>query len=65
MDLYPGKSSEDTQFAKSGFITYNLCINAQTAERHTECDASYTIIAVPNQLPKAKNEKKKILQNLN
>ena len=59
MDLYPGKSLEDTQLANSGFITYNLCLNAQTAEKHTECDASYTIIAVPNQLPKAQNKKNK------
>ena len=25
-------------------------MNAQTAEKHTECDASYTVITVPNQV---------------
>ena len=33
-----------------GFITYNLCLNAQTPEKHTECDTSYTVITVPNQV---------------
>ena len=33
-----------------GFVTYNLCLNARTAQKHTECDASYTVITVPNQV---------------
>ena len=36
--------------AEIGFITFNLCLNAQTAEKYTECDASYTAITVPNQV---------------
>ena len=43
------KKSEQT-LAEIGFITYNLYLNAQTAKKHTECDASYTVIRVPNQV---------------
>merc|ERR1711915_236127 len=59
LDVFPEKESKDKKLADSGFITYNLCLNAQTAEKHTECDASYTIIAVPNQINKAIYERKK------
>ena len=59
MDVFPERETDDKQLANSGFITYNLCLNAQTAEKHTECDASYTIIAVPNQLHKNVYDKKK------
>lgn len=61
LDVFPEKTTEDKQLADSGFLTYNLCLNAQTEVKHTECDASYTIIAVPNQLPKTKTDKKKNL----
>ena len=65
VDAFPERETKDRKFADSGFITYNLCLNAQTEVKHTECDASYTIIAVPKQLTKEKWEKKKILLNLN
>ena len=39
--------------------TSNLCLNAQTAVKHTECDASYTIISVPVQLEKKVNLRRK------
>ena len=65
VDVFPERETKDRKFADSGFITYNLCLNAQTEVKHTECDASYTIIAVPNQIMKEKWEKKKILLDLN
>ena len=30
-------------------MNYNLCLNAETGQPHTECDSSYTIICVQNQ----------------
>ena len=37
-------------------MTFYLCMNAETQQAHTECDFSYTVISVPNQiLSKAKN----------
>ena len=39
---------KEQKLAEIGFITYILCLNAQTAEKHTECDESYTVITVPN-----------------
>jgi len=59
LDIYPEKDFGDKKLADSGFITFNLCLNAQTSEKHTECDASYTIIAVPNQPNKPISAKKK------
>ena len=40
-------------------MNYNLCLNAQIEKRHTECDASYTIISVPSQLGKVISKEKK------
>ena len=34
---------------KKGILNVHICHNAQTEIKHTECDASYTIISVPNQ----------------
>ena len=48
--MYSLKKINEQTLAEIGFITYNLCLNAQTAEKHTECDASYTVITVPNQV---------------
>ena len=40
-----------------GFLSFHLCLNAQTQEQHTELDASYTIIALPKKIvPSNKNE---------
>ena len=44
------QKKNEQKLADIGFITYDLCLNAQTAEKHTECDASYTVIKVPNQI---------------
>ena len=31
-------------------MNYNLCLNTETEQAHTECDSSYTVICVPNQI---------------
>ena len=54
---------------EQGFLNYNLCLNAQTSKKHTECDASYTLITVPVQLSKksglGKKNKGKFELNIN
>ena len=35
---------------KNGIINTHLCVNAMTAESHTEMDTLYTIICVPKQI---------------
>ena len=59
VDVFPEMKSKNRKIANLGFINYNLCLNAQTAEKHTESDASYTIISVPTQLPKKNNSRRK------
>ena len=39
-------------------MNYNLCLNAQTEHKHTECDASYIVISVPSQLGKVISKQK-------
>ena len=38
-----------------GMINAHLCINAMTAQAHTEMDSSYTVITVPKQIDKNYN----------
>ena len=59
LDVFPELAKDDQKLADSGFIVFNLCLNAQTLEYHTECDASYTMISVPNQLSKKTSTEKK------
>ena len=59
LDVFPETESKNRKIADLGFINFNLCFNAQTAEKHTESDASYTIISVPTQLPKKNNFRRK------
>ena len=59
LDVFPELESKNRRIANLGFINYNLCFNAQTAEKHTETDASYTIISVPTQLEKKINSRRK------
>ena len=49
IDAFVDKDKKDHKIAEYGFLNFNLCLNAQTAEKHTECDASYNIISVPVQ----------------
>ena len=41
-------------------MTFYLCMNAETQQAHTECDSSYTVISVTNQIL---NEKKNGFKN--
>ena len=53
------KKKGECKIADQDFLNYNLCLNAQTSKKHTECDASYTIISVPVQLSKKNNLRRK------
>ena len=55
MDVFPEKQTSNKKLADNGFIMYSLCLNAQTAEKYTEYDALYMIIAVHNQPHKPKS----------
>ena len=46
-----------------GFLIL-ICLNAQTSETHTDCDASYTVICVSNQIPREFSFKKENKDNL-
>ena len=59
LDIFPEKENKERKIAEYGFLNFNLCLNAQTMDVHTECDASYTIISVPNQIPRKYPAKKK------
>ena len=59
LDIFPDKMKNERKLVDQGFVNYNLCLNAQTEQRHTECDALYTVITVPNQLQKVVGKKKK------
>ena len=41
---------------KKGYVNSHLCLNAETRTYHTECDVSYTVVAVPSQPSKFGNE---------
>ena len=60
LDMFPEKKKDECKIVEQGFLNYNLCLNVQTSKKHTECDASYTLITVPVQL-----SQKKILQTKN
>ena len=47
-DIFPDKEEQNRKIADLGFVNFNLCLNAQITKVHTECDASYTVISVPN-----------------
>ena len=59
LNVFENRDKDDIKLASRGFINYNLCLNAETEQPHTECDCSYTIIAVPNQLLSEKPKTKK------
>ena len=60
LDIFPYEESQcHHQLADNGFLNFNLCLNAQTDDVHTECDASYTVISVPKQIPAPKDMYKK------
>ena len=59
LNVFENRDKDDIKLASNGFMNYNLCLNAETEQPHTECDCSYTIIAVPNQMLKYKLKTKK------
>lgn len=58
LDVFPEKEMRERLLANYGFVSYNLCLNAETEQKHTECDASYTVISVPSQLHKKTHGRK-------
>jgi len=50
MNVFEDRNKKDIKLASNGFLNYNLCLNAKTEDPHTECDSSYTVITVPNQM---------------
>ena len=50
LNVFENRDKDDIKLVSKGFMNYNLCLNAETEQPHTECDCSYTIIAVPNQM---------------
>ena len=59
IDAFPEKEKEIRKIAEYGFLNFNLCLDAQIVEKHTKCDASYTIISVPVQFEKKVNKVRK------
>ena len=49
LNVFQDRNKDDDLLPTKGFMNYNLCLNAETEQPHTECDSSYTIICVPNQ----------------
>ena len=50
LNLFEDRGKKDIKLATKGILNYNLCMNAETEQPHTECDSSFTIICVPNQV---------------
>ena len=50
LNMFENRNKKDNQLATRGLVNYNLCLNVETEQAHTECDASYTVICVPNQI---------------
>ena len=65
LDIFPDKEKKEHVLVEQGFVNYNLCLNAQREHKHTECDASYTVISVPSQLGKVISKQKQIKTDLN
>ena len=50
LDVFAERNKKDVKLSDNGLMNYNLCLNAETEQAHTECDSSYTVICVPNQI---------------
>ena len=56
LSMFGDKNQQDIKLHSRGLVNYNICMNAETQQAHTEYDSSYTVISVPNQiLSKTKN----------
>ena len=49
LNVFEERNKGDDVLPMKGFMNYNLCLNVETEQPHTECNSSYTIICVPNQ----------------
>ena len=54
LNLFEERNQKDLDLPIMRLINYNLCLNAEPVQAHTECDSSYTVICVPNQITKKK-----------
>ena len=50
VDYHPGNSPLENAVEIKGYLNCHLCLNAQTQLYHTQPDASYTAIDVPNEI---------------
>ena len=50
LDVFDERNKKDRKLSDNGLMNYNLCLNAETEQAHTECDSSYTVICVPNHI---------------
>ena len=50
LGYHPDNSDIEREVEMKGYLNCHLCLNAQTQMDHTEPDASYTIILVPNKI---------------
>ena len=56
LNVFEERNQRDIELPSRGLMNYNLCLNAETEQAHTECDSSYTVICVPNQMIKKKKK---------
>ena len=56
---FAAESNTRKHLIKADFMNNHLCKNTQSLDPHTECDASYTVIAVPGQENFTKENKSK------
>ena len=50
LDVFDDRNKNDKKLSENGQLNYNLCLNTEMEQAHTECDFSYTVIFVPNQI---------------
>ena len=60
MSVFEERGKKDIKLATKGILSYKLCLNAETQQPHTQCDSSFTVIFVPNQVM---NKQKKRFKN--
>ena len=57
VDFNPGNTDLENEVEMKGYLNFHLCINTQTNMAHTELDASYTAIVVPNGIHEIQGKK--------
>ena len=61
LNVFEAQNQRDIELLSRGLIKYNLCLNAETEQAHTECNSSYTVICVPNQMIKKRGDTKTVV----